>query len=419
MKTLLLGSYLLVLALEMVLRLIDWCHQRRCQGQVPPGFEAAVTAETLEQAGDYTLGRKKLELVESVAGETLFLLFLFTPLLTGYDRLASSLSNSPVWGGMLFFLGLFGLRWLLDVPFSWHRTFRLEERFGFNRSTLRLWLADQIKSLLLAMILITLLAVNSLWLVTATAHWWLWVWGLWIAVSLFLMVLSPYVIEPLFFSFKPLADEELAQRVRRLMERAGLQAGMVLQVDASRRSGHSNAYFTGIGKVKRIVLFDTLLEQMDREEVEAVLAHEIGHWRLRHIFKRLVLSALVSLGGFFLAYRLIAWEGLPSLVGADDLSLAGQFLVLFVAARIANFLTTPLSAAWSRHHENEADDFAAQLTRRPQALAGALIKLARENLANLFPHPFYAWFYYSHPPLMERVARLQKLRSSSPEPPQA
>jgi len=220
------------------------------------------------------------------------------------------------------------------------------------------------------------------------------------------------VIEPLFFKFQPVADEDLAQGMRRLMERAGLQAGKVLQVDASRRSGHSNAYFTGVGKVKRIVLFDTLLQQMERAEVEAVLAHEIGHWRLRHILKRLVSSALVSLAGFYLAYRLVAWGVLPSWVGAAGLSLAAQLLVLSAAARIAGFFFAPVNSAWSRHHENQADAFAARLTRQPQALAAALVKLSRENLADLFPHPLYVWFYYSHPPVAERVARMLGLQTA-------
>jgi STE24 endopeptidase len=412
MKTLFLGIYLLILVLEMILRHLDLRHQRQHRGEIPAGFEAAVTAETLERAGDYSLARKTFERLESLTGEALFVLFLFTPLLSGYDRLTAACCGSPVGRGTLFFLGLFGLRWLLDAPFSWYRTFRLEERFGFNRTTLPLWLSDQIKSLLLALILIALLAAGSLWLVTATTRWWLWVWGLWMGVSLFLMVLSPYVIEPLFFKFQPVADEDLAQGVRRLMERAGLQAGKVLQVDASRRSGHSNAYFTGIGKVKRIVLFDTLLQQMERAEVEAVLAHEIGHWRLRHILKRLLSSALVSLAGFCLAYRLVAWGVLPSWVGAAGLSLAAQLLVLSAAARMAGFFLAPVNSAWSRHHENQADAFAARLTRRPHSLASALVKLSRENLADLFPHPLYVWFYYSHPPVAERVARLRGLQTA-------
>ncbi|MBN1141953.1 MAG: M48 family metallopeptidase [Deltaproteobacteria bacterium] len=412
MKTFFMTSYLLVLALEMGLRCLDQRHRQRHRGEVPPGFEGAVSAETLERAGDYALARKRLEWVESVVAETLVLLFLFTPLFPAYDRLAAASSGSPLWGGVLFFLGLSGLRWLLDAPFSWYRTFRIEERFGFNRTTFRLWLSDQLKSLLLAAILIALLAAGSLWLVAATTHWWLWVWGLWMGISLFLMVLSPYLIEPLFFKFQPLADGELAERVRDLMARAGLRAGQVLQVDASRRSGHSNAYFTGIGKVKRIVLFDTLLAQMNPEEIEAVLAHEIGHWRLRHILQRLLFSALVSLAGFHLACGLMAWGGIPSWVGAPALSPAAQLLVLAVAGRLAGFFMTPLGAAWSRRHEAQADDFAVNLTAHPRALAAALVKLAGENLANLFPHPLYAWFYYSHPPVAERVTRLNALQPS-------
>ncbi|NLV25268.1 MAG: M48 family metallopeptidase [Deltaproteobacteria bacterium] len=415
MKGAFLGSCLLILAAETFLRFLDGRHQHRHRGRVPPGFETAVSAATVEQAGDYARARKNVTLIESVTGETLFLLFLFTPLLPGYDRWAAPLSGSPICGGVLFFLGLFLLARLFDAPFSWYRTFRLEDRFGFNRASPGLWISDQVKSMALTMVLIVPLAAGSLWLVTATNRWWLWVWGLWMAVSLFLMVISPYVIEPLFFKFQPLPDGELAQSVNHLMKEAGLRAGKVLQVDASRRSSHSNAYFTGIGKEKRIVLFDTLLEQMNRQEVVAVLAHEIGHWRSRHVRQRLLFSAAVSAAGFYVAYGLVSFGDIPAWVGAGELSLAAQLLVLSAAARIAGFFATPLSAAWSRHHEREADDFAIRLTNQPRALASALIKLARENLANLYPHPLYAWFYYTHPPLVERVTRLQNLPSATPE----
>ena len=220
------------------------------------------------------------------------------------------------------------------------------------------------------------------------------------------MYLSPVLIEPLFFKFQPLQNEALAERVKAVMARAGLQVDRVQQVDASRRSKHSNAYFTGIGRVKRIVLFDTLLEQMTDDEIIGVLAHEAGHWKLGHIWKRLVTMELVSLAVCWLAWRLLAWGGLAGLFGLEPLSFVGQVLLLGFLASLVSFPLTPLASALSRRHEWQADRFALALTGQAEPLSRALVKLCKENLSNLHPHPLYAWFYYSHPPVVARIGRL-------------
>jgi STE24 endopeptidase len=245
-------------------------------------------------------------------------------------------------------------------------------------------------------------------------QWWLWVWGFMALFSLFMMFISPYIIEPLFNKYEPVTEEGLEGEIRLMMEKAGLKVGKVLQMDASRRSKHSNAYFTGIGKVKRIVLYDTLIRQMSHGEIVAVLAHEIGHWKKGHIWKRLLWAELLALGGAWLSFKLLAWPGLPGLINLpDDISLPARMVVLGFVSSLALFPLGPFSAWRSRCHEREADRFAADLTGRPQDLASALVKMSVENLSNLFPHPLYAGFHYSHPPVVERVKMLQSWQSTS------
>jgi STE24 endopeptidase len=229
------------------------------------------------------------------------------------------------------------------------------------------------------------------------------------------MFISPYVIEPLFFKFEPVTTPGLEEEIRALVAKAGLQVSRVMQVDASRRSTHSNAYFTGICRVKRIVLFDTLLRQMDHGEILAILAHEIGHWRKGHILRKLVVTELAALLVSYLAFRLTTWGGLPALVGLDEVSFPAQIVLLAFLGSLAAFPLTPFTSWLSRRHEWEADRFACALTGTPEALATALVKLSRENLANLHPHPLYAAFYYSHPPLVERVLMLREKQAGSAE----
>jgi STE24 endopeptidase len=234
------------------------------------------------------------------------------------------------------------------------------------------------------------------------------VWAFLAVFGLFMMFISPYVIEPLFNRFEPVSEPGLEERIRAMMEKAGLRVGRVMKMDASRRSRHSNAYFTGIGKVKRIVLYDTLIQQMDHGEIVAVLAHEIGHWKKGHVWKRLVRAEIMAFMGAWLAFRLLQWPGLPGLLDLPrDISLPARMLLLAFVATLALFPLSPILAWRSRCHEREADRFAADLTGRPQDLASAMVKLSVENLSNLFPHPWYAAFHYSHPPAVERVRTLR------------
>jgi STE24 endopeptidase len=340
-------------------------------------------------------------------------IFLFGGGLGAYDRWAAGWGLPWPASGVLFFLGLHWAQTLLAAPFAYYRALRLEERHGFNRMGKGLWLADLVRGELIGSLLLAALSGGALWLEhTSPERWWLWVWALSCGTSVLLLYLSPLVLDPLFHRFTPVEDDRLKESIRALAARAGVGVEQVLRVDASRRTAHSNAYFSGIGRVKRVVLFDTLLEQMPATEVLAVLAHELGHWRLRHLPRRLVGSAAVGLAGFWCAGQLLMWEGLPSLVGLGQGSIPCRAVVLGLLASLAAFPLTPAANALSRRHEGEADRYACTLTGDSRHLASALVTLARENLANLNPHPLYAWFYASHPPIAGRVAALRNRTST-------
>lgn len=412
----LLSLYLFTLLLGYGLTALNMQHLRRHGGEVPAPFAGAIDPGLLRKSCAYTFENNRLGLLASILDNALLLGFLFTPLLPLYDRWVVSLTDNFILGGLIFAFLLQLGQTVVALPLRYYRTFRIENRYGFNTQNLRLWLADLLKSTLIGTALLTLLLGGALWLIAASPqHWWLWVWGFFAAFGLLMIYLSPRLIEPLFFKFEPLCREGLEAAVRDLLSRAGLEIGRVFQVDASRRSRHSNAYFTGIGRAKRIVLFDTLLQQMEDEELLAVLAHEVGHWKKRHIFQRLLTSLLLSLVGLYLAWQLLGWGGLPGLLGLEQLSFYGQVLILTLLASIAGFAFTPLSSWVSRRQEWQADAYATTLYGRPQALAAALIKLSRNNLANLHPHPLYAACYYSHPPVVQRVEALLAQGQSAAE----
>jgi len=401
--------YLFVITSGYWLRSINLSHLKLHGAEVPSGFEGTIDKEILARTTAYTLEQSRVGLVESVVDNILLLVFLFSGLLGLYDRWISSLSGSFVVGGLLFFLLLAMAQTLLDIPFSLYRTFRIENRYGFNTMTMELWLIDLLKSMAITMLLLSLLVAGALAIIRwSPGFWWLWVWGFFAAVTVFLIYISPYVIEPLFFKFSLVEEKGLEEEIRAMMEKAGVQVGRVMQVDASRRSRHSNAYFTGIGRVKRIVLFDTILTQMNHREILAILAHEVGHWKKGHILKQLILTEAGGLLAIYLAYRLLQWGGLPELIGLTHSSFPSQLVILMFLGSLVAFPFTPFSSWLSRRREWQADQFASKLSSAPDALATALIKLSRENLANLHPHPFYAKFYYSHPPVAERVQRLRE-----------
>lgn len=411
MHVLLFSIYLMVTIIRFSLDWINIRHRQKGRRSLPDAFVGQIDEERLDHSDAYTLAGDRVGFIEDIFGVVLTLAFLFGGILPWYDQLITKYTDSFIVSGLLFFGFLALVQMVIGLPFSLYRNFVLEERFGFNRMSLKLWCADLLKSLLIGSVLFVLLAGGALALVQiAPQGWWLWVWGFWAVVSLFLLYLSPYLIEPLFFKFTPLAKADLEVGVRDLLEKSGAHAGKVLQVDASRRSGHSNAYFTGIGKVKRVVLFDTLMEQLNNKELLAVLAHELGHWRCGHLRQQLIKSQVMALFSCWIAFTVLNSQVLPGWFGLEQLSFAGQVLVLGWIGSLLGFFWTPLSSWWSRRHERQADQFAINMVGSGQELASGLVKLARENLSNLFPHPLYAAVYYSHPPLVERVLWLEKGR---------
>jgi STE24 endopeptidase len=303
---------------------------------------------------------------------------------------------------------------LFDLPLSWYETFVVEERFGFNKMRLTMWFADMFKAALVGAVVGIPLVCLMLWLMgSAGPRWWLWAWSVWMAFNLLLMLIYPTFIAPLFNKFKPLDDEILRSRVTRLMQRCGFAVKGLFVMDGSKRSAHANAYFTGFGAAKRVIFYDTLLTKLAPGEVDAVLAHELGHFKHRHVIKRIVAMFAVSLAGFallgWLSHQSWFYTSLgvsPSLVASTPADALALLLFMLVTPYFGFFLS-PLFAQVSRKHEFEADAYAAEQTNY-RDLSAALLKLYQDNASTLTPDPLYVRFYYSHPPATERLARLSQ-----------
>ncbi len=391
-------------------------HVAAFRGAVPAAFAERVTLAAHQKAADYTLAKGRLGLLASAWGAAVLLGWT---LLGGLDALNAGLlaTVQPRAGDMAYQIALLAsfalIGGVLELPFDLYGTFRIEQRFGFNRMTLKLYLADMAKGLLVGAAIGLPIAALILWLMSASGSlWWLWAWAAWMGFNLLLLVLYPTVIAPLFNQFVPLADEALKARVQALMARCGFAAKGLFVMDGSKRSAHANAYFTGFGAAKRVVFFDTLLAKLSPGEVEAVLAHELGHFKHRHVLKRLVMMFAISLAGFALLgwVSTQAWfyAGLgtqPSMAAPND---ALALLLFMLATPVFGFFVSPLLAQLSRRHEFEADAYASAQASGAD-LAGALLKLHEDNAATLTPDPVYVRFYYSHPPASERLAALAKL----------
>jgi len=388
-------------------------HVRRHRESVPPAFADRIGLAAHQKAADYTVAKQRLGRVETLLDALVLLVLTLGGGLALAMRATGALDVSPLWQDVALFAILALVSAVASLPFSWYATFVVEERFGFNRMTTRLWLADLAKGVAVAVALgLPLLLVALSLMRAAGSAWWLWVWGTWMAFQVLVLVLYPTVIAPLFNRFEPLPAGGARERIEALLRRCGFSSAGLFVMDGSRRSGHGNAYFTGLGRAKRVVFFDTLLARLDGEELEAVLAHELGHFKLRHIAKRIAWSAAASL--VFLA--LLAWlaakpwflAGLgiaPDLVPAA-LARPGVALALFaLVLPVFTFALAPIAARFSRRHEFEADAFAVRVCGGPP-LVRALVKLYEDNAATLTPDPVHSAFYDSHPPASERVARL-------------
>ncbi len=385
-------------------------HVTQHRNAVPAAFASTMTLDAHRKAADYTVAKSRFGLLETAWSAAILLCWT---LLGGIDVLNKILLD---WlgGGMMQQLALLAafaaIGGLLDLPFTLWQTFRLEERFGFNKITFKLWLADAVKGTLVGTLIGLPIAALILWIMGAAGtFWWAWAWAAWMGFNLLLMLIYPTFIAPLFNKFKPLEDANLQARVSALMQRCGFAAKGLFVMDGSRRSAHANAYFTGFGASKRVVFFDTLLHQLNSGEVEAVLAHELGHFKHRHIVKRMAMMFAMSLAGFALLGWLSsqAWfyTGLgvqPNMAAPND---ALALLLFMMAAPVFGFFIAPLSARLSRKHEFEADAYAVAQTNGAD-LSAALLKLYQDNASTLTPDPLFVKFYYSHPPASERLARM-------------
>ena len=376
---------------------------------VPEQFRGQVELADQQKAADYTVARARLGRIDTVVDALVRLAFTLGGGVALIDSLWARAQLAQPWHGALVIGTALLVMTLINLPFSLWSTFRVEARFGFNRMTPALFIGDMAKSLLLGVLLGGPLVIGAIALMDRGGRWWwLYAWLGWTVFSLLITWAFPRFIAPLFNKFSPLSDEALKARVESLLERCGFASKGVFVMDGSRRSAHGNAYFTGVGRNKRIVFFDTLLERLGIAEVEAVLAHELGHFRLKHVRQRLILSLFVSLGALALIAWVAAQPGFYTSLGLPGASSHGALLLFMLVAPAFTYFITPVSAWWSRRHEFQADDFAAKHADA-RSLADALVKLYRSNASTLTPDPVHSAFYDSHPPALVRIARLNAL----------
>jgi len=392
-----------------ILQQLNIRHLRNHGKEIPPVFQSIIDETTLAKMVDYTYDNSRLETREDLAEDILELaiLFLLLPVLVG--RLAG-LPLHIIWQTLIFFGVLAVIGGVAGMPFDIYHTFVLEKKYGFSTITWKLWLTDLIKSVIISTILMgVMLSAFMAFILYLPKSWWFWAWVFFTAFEILLMWLYPVVIAPLFNKYEPIKDEALKEKITFLLSKVGLKAKGIYQVDEGKRSKHTNAYFTGIGKTKRIVLFDTLLASHSQEEILAVLAHEIGHWKKKHILKQLIFMIAASLVLLYFVYLIVNWPPLYSTFGLKQTPVYAGLLLVSIYLSCAGFFFSPLGAFISRRYEREADKMAVELVGTSEPMINALKRLAKDNLSNLHPHPWYVWFYYSHPPLIERIEYLKTM----------
>ena len=402
-----LAFFILELGWDVFLTLLNLRHARRHAGSVPAVFAGAVDGETYARSVSYTLARGRLGLLAGAVSSAALLAAVLTGFLGIVDAGMRLLPVHRYLQGFLFIACLSLLSWLIGLPFSLASTFSVEARFGFNRVTPRLFVVDTLKGLAVSTVIAIPVLLGLFWFMDAAGGlWWVWAFAAMSAFQIVMSTLYPIVIAPLFNKFTPLPEGPLREAILGLAARLSFRAKGVFVMDGSRRSRHSNAYFTGLGRAKRIVLFDTLVGSADQEEILSVLSHEIGHARRHHLRKGLAVSLALSLAGFWIAGLLLRWPPLFQAFGFREASPHALLVLLAFCAGPFTFFLTPLFSMWSRRHEYEADRFAVDATGSAGGMRSALLRLCRENLSNLAPHPLYSFFHYSHPTLAERIAAL-------------
>ncbi|GAB4124110.1 MAG: M48 family metallopeptidase [Sideroxydans sp.] len=385
-------------------------HVAAHRAEVPEAFREQIAIAAHHKAADYTATQVRFGLLTALTDALIVLAFTLGGGVQWLADLTGGWFDGALMQGVTLVVAFVVLQSLLDIPFGLYRTFNIEARFGFNKMTLKLYLQDLLKGALLGAAFGLPLLAAVLWLMERMgALWWLYVWGVWVAFNLLLLFIYPTFIAPLFNKFEPLKDEAAKARIEALLQRCGFAASGLFVMDGSRRSTHGNAYFTGFGKTKRIVFFDTLLQRLTPAEMDAVLAHELGHFKRRHVLQRIAVTFAVSLLLLWGLAQLMTAPWFYTGLGVTTHTTASALLLFFLTLPVFTFLLHPLAAWWSRRHEFEADTFAAQHTDA-RDLISALVKLYQDNAKTLTPDPVYAAFYESHPPAPIRIAHLQRLQ---------
>ncbi|MCG8568743.1 MAG: M48 family metallopeptidase [Spirochaetes bacterium] len=407
-------SFFIVLILSIFFKLIldffNYQYREKNQAFIPEPLKEHINQDKLIKINQYTNDKLKLELILFFVSNIFLLIILFLKIIPLFYQWLDNFFDNTYLIGLIFFGTWSFFNLIIGIPFDLYQQFVLEKKYDFNQMTLKLWFADLFKKLILGVILgIILLLPLLLFLYHFTNWWWLLLWGFLMVFSFIMQIIYPSFIAPLFNKFNPLSNEELRTKIEKLLENTGFHSKGVFEMDASKRSTHSNAYFSGFGKSKRIVLFDTMIEQLNEGEIISVLAHELGHFKLKHIRNRLLLSAAFSLIIFYILHLLI---DLPYFYQAFHLSQPVRFIGIFLFQIFLSpfgFFLSPISSYFSRRNEFQADEYSIQFSQDKKSFSNALIKLNIDNLSNLNPHPIYAWFYYSHPPLLNRLKHIEEI----------
>lgn len=382
-------------------------HIRSHRESVPDAFSDKIPVDAHHKAADYTQAKVKTGLAELIIGSVFLLLWTLGGGLQFLDNWWRSFELSNIWTGTGFMLSIFAIMAILDLPMSIYRTFKLEQSFGFNKMTAKIFITDLIKNAVVGALIATPLLLLVLWIMeNSGSYWWFYVWVTWLSFSLFMMWAYPAFIAPIFNKFRPLDNEELKTRIENLLDRNGFKSQGIFVMDGSTRSTHGNAYFTGLGTNKRIVFFDTLIDELSHEEIEAVLAHELGHFKCNHIRKRITILGSVFLIGLGILGWLINEPWFYQGLGVEESSTYMALILFMLASPAFTFFLQPLFSFISRQHEFEADDFAAAQAQT-ENLITALVSLYRENANTLTPDPLYSAFHDSHPPAPIRIAHLK------------
>jgi len=417
-------TFIFILALILTTLAQWWLAARHIRhitvhrNQVPDAFVSQIDLPAHQKAADYTCAKARLSFPGILLHAGLLLVLTLGGGLEWLSYFWHTWFSDSLWHGMALIFSVVALLSIVEIPFSYYRTFVIEQQYGFNKMTRAMFFADLVRKYVLGTLLGAPLLLSVLWLMEkAGDNWWLYTWLIWIGFNLFLLAVYPNWIAPLFNKFSPLENDSLKARIENLLQKCGFESSGLFVMDGSRRSSHGNAYFTGFGKTKRIVFFDTLLNRLEAEEIEAVLAHELGHFKRHHVIKRIVLSFAVSLLFLWVLGYLMQQPWFYQGLGVQVItvpSTAMALLLFFLVMPVFTFLLQPLSSIYSRKHEFEADEYAAEQASAADMIR-ALVKLYQDNAATLTPDPLHSAFYDSHPPAAIRVAHLKKLITTGAE----